>query len=81
MFGSATLEVILGMIFIFLLMSVICSTINEWIASSLNLRAKTMQSGIRRLLEDPDGKYLAKQFYDHPLIKGLSRDNQKVLPS
>ena len=81
MFGSATLEVILGMIFIFLLLSVICSTINEWIASSLNLRAKTMQSGIRRLLEDPDGKYLAKQFYDHPLIKGLSRDNQKVLPS
>lgn len=81
MFGSATVEVILGMIFIFLLLSVICSTINEWIASSLNLRAKTMQSGIRRLLEDPDGKYLAKQFYDHPLIKGLSRDNQKVLPS
>ncbi|MFT7584868.1 MAG: hypothetical protein ACI9EW_001291, partial [Cellvibrionaceae bacterium] len=81
MFGSATLEVILGMIFIFLLLSVICSTINEWISASLNLRAKTMQSGIRRLLEDPDGQYLAKQFYDHPLIKGLSRNNQKVLPS
>ncbi|MFK7803321.1 MAG: hypothetical protein AB8G95_16925 [Anaerolineae bacterium] len=81
MFGSATLEVILGMIFVFLLLSVICSTINEWIASSFNLRAKTMQSGIRRLLEDPEGQYLAKQFYDHPLIKGLSRDNQKVLPS
>lgn len=81
MFGSATLEVILGMIFVFLLLSVICSTINEWIASWLNLRAKTMQSGIRRLLEDPEGQYLAKQFYDHPLIKGLSRDNQKVLPS
>ncbi|MEM8858281.1 MAG: hypothetical protein AAGD96_08175 [Chloroflexota bacterium] len=82
MFGSATLEIAIGMIFIFLLLSLVCSTINEWIASILNLRGKTLQSGIRRLLEDPDGKWLAGEFYNHPVIRGLSRgESQVVLPS
>ena len=81
MFGSATLEIALGMIFVFLLLSVVCSTINEWIASVLNLRGKTLQSGIRRLLEDPDGQLLARKFYEHPLVKGLGRGDAKILPS
>lgn len=72
MFGSATLEIALGMIFIFLLLSVVCSTINEWIASILNLRGKTLQSGIRRLLDDLEGEKLARKFYDHPLVRGMS---------
>ncbi len=72
MFGSATLEIALGMIFVFLLLSVVCSTINEWIASMLNLRGKTLQSGIRRLLDDPEGVKLAQKFYGHPLIRGMS---------
>ena len=82
MFGSATLEIALGMIFIFLLLSVICSTINEWIASILNLRGKTLRSGIRRLLDDPEGKLLARHFYDHPLVQGMaSKTGQGGLPS
>ncbi len=72
MFGSATLEIALGMIFVFLLLSVVCSTINEWIASMLNLRGKTLQSGIRRLLDDPEGVKLAQKFYAHPLVRGMS---------
>ncbi|MEM9775049.1 MAG: hypothetical protein AAF902_10740 [Chloroflexota bacterium] len=82
MFGSATLEIAIGMIFIFLLLSLVCSTVNEWIASIFNLRGKTLQSGIRRLLEDPEGQWLAGQFYDHPIIRGLSRgESNVVLPS
>lgn len=82
MFGSATIEIAIGMIFIFLLLSLVCSTINEWIASIFNLRGKTLQSGIRRLLEDPEGQWLAGEFYNHPIIRGLSRgESRVVLPS
>lgn len=82
MFGSATLEIALGMIFVFLLLSLVCSTINEWIASMLNLRGKTLQSGIRRLLDDPEGVKLAQKFYDHPLVRGMSSNIGKTgLPS
>lgn len=73
MFGSEVLDVAIGLVFIYLLLSLICSAINEWIARICALRSKTLEEGIRNLLSDPD---LAKKFYQHPLIKGLARQGK-----
>ena len=88
MFGSATIEVILGMVFLFLLLSIVCSTINEWIASILQLRGKTLRMGIYQLLRDhsyPENvDWLADSFYNHPLVRGLSNtkeETNKTFPS
>jgi hypothetical protein len=64
----AILEVAIGMIFSWLVMSLASMYIQEWIVSKLDWRANMLESYIGNLLADPN---LARQFYDHQLIKGL----------
>jgi hypothetical protein len=71
MFGSEILEVAVGIGFLYLLLSLVCSAITEGIARAFAMRSGTLRSGIRNLLGDPQGEGLAKAFYNHPLIKGL----------
>jgi hypothetical protein len=73
MFGSYILDVAIGLIFVYMLLSLLCSTINEQvIARFFSLRAKTLKAGIQNMLADPQG-VLTKQVYDSPLIQGLSQ--------
>lgn len=50
MFGLQTLDVILGLIFVYLLLSLVCTAVAEVIAQWLNWRAETLAQGIRLLL-------------------------------
>ena len=77
MFGSTTLEVAVGLFFIYLLLSLLCSAIIEWIAGIFALRARNLAAGIKRLLQDETGVGLAKDLYSHGLIDGLSRKSRK----
>jgi hypothetical protein len=54
MFSSPVLEVAIGMIFFYLLLSLICTALNEMIEAWLKNRAWNLELGIRRLLDDPD---------------------------
>lgn len=71
MFGSQILEVAIGIIFIFILVSIICSTIREGIEAWLKTRAAYLEYGVRQLLNDKKATGLAKSFYEHPLIASL----------
>lgn len=71
MFGSETLEVMIGIIFVFILISTICSAIREIIEAVVKSRAAYLEHGIRQLLQDQNGTELANSFYNHPLISGL----------
>jgi hypothetical protein len=71
MFGSEVLEIAAGIIFIFLLVSIIASAIREGIEAWLKTRATHLELGIRELLHDPTGSSLVKQLFDHPLIYSL----------
>jgi hypothetical protein len=78
---TAFLEVAIGLVFIYLLLSLIATWVNETIASVFKLRANDLKKAIQDLLEDPDK---VKEFYEHPLIKALSRQKNgqvKRLPS
>ncbi len=68
MFGSTVIDIALGLIFIYFLLSVAASHINEVIAGMVQARAKNLEAGIRGLLADPE---LSKQVLNHPLISGL----------
>ena len=83
MFGSETLEVAIGLFFIYWLLSVICSALNEIISCIFSIRAKTLEKGIRNLLNDPKGTGLTKDFYNHSLIKALKkgRKNPSYIPA
>jgi hypothetical protein len=54
MFNSPVLEVAIGMLFFYLLLSLICTALNELIEAWLKNRAYDLERGIRKLLDDPD---------------------------
>jgi hypothetical protein len=71
MFGSQILEVAIGVIFVFLLVSIMCSAMREGIEAWRRSRAAYLEHGIRELLHDTGGAGLARDLYQHPLISGL----------
>lgn len=71
MFGSVVLDVAIGLAFIYLLLSLICSAIREGIEIRLKSRAIHLERGIREILTDQSGTQLAKKLYEHPLIYSL----------
>jgi hypothetical protein len=61
MFNSSILDVAIGLIFVYLLLGLMCTTVNEWWAQFSKTRAATLKEGIRRLLHaPPDGTYLIR---------------------
>jgi hypothetical protein len=89
------LDVAIGLSFVYLLLSLICSSINEGIESFLRNRANDLEAGIRKLLGDSQGSWwrsclpwinsiakpsITREFYRHPLIAGLVR-TEKQLPT
>lgn len=73
--GSTALEVAIGLSFVYLLLSLLCTNVNEWLATLLKTRAKMLEAGIRQLLDnqphnDAQNGFL-QAFYRHPLIQGL----------
>jgi hypothetical protein len=79
MFGSDILDVAVGLVFVYLLASLIVSTVTELLAGWLGWRADKLLDGIRNLVNSPGTKDWAKDLYEHPLIKGMSPLPTKVM--
>lgn len=92
MFGSTILEVAIGLVLVYLLLSLICSALQELLEGWFKVRATHLEQGLRVLLNDPKGTQLLQSLYNHPFIYGLFRGDydpnklrnrfqQAVLPS
>jgi hypothetical protein len=75
-FGSQVLEVIIGLILIYLVLSIGCSGIKELIASLFSLRATTLEAGIRNMLKNGGADYTS-QIFNHPLVSASAPDGKK----
>src|SRR4029450_7565805 len=53
LFGSAILEVALGLFLLYLLLSIICSSVHEMVPPLLKLRSRDLVRGIANLVCDP----------------------------
>jgi hypothetical protein len=72
MLGSNILDIIIGMSFVFTLLSLVCSAFNELIESAVKERAKNLERGIGELVGDPGNqKGFLQQIYDHGLVNSL----------
>ena len=72
MFNSTILDLVIGMIFVYLLLSLMCSAANEIIELHLKNRAVDLERGIRELLNDRDrASGIVEAIYKHPLVNGL----------
>lgn len=82
MFNSGILDVAIGIVFIYLLVSLIVSAVNEFCAALLKMRGRVLWQGISNLLPAGAKGDYAKKVYDHPLIGGLARSNRpSYIPS
>ncbi len=83
MLGSPILDLAIGMAFIYLLLSLIASVVQEIIASITQARAANLERGLHSLFSgDPlqltedgkPGKLFVQALYEHGLVRGLYQD-------
>jgi hypothetical protein len=80
LFNSTVLDVIIGLIFVYLLLAILCTAANEWASAITRRRAKMLKKGIAQLLGkqplpgDGDSDAFRRRFYKHPLIKSMMHD-------
>lgn len=83
-------EVAIGLTFMYLLISLVVTWINEWIAYALNLRGESLKLAIQNLFfkdpaeflkdpeayleEHPDYEPFIEKFYGHAVIKALGKE-------
>ncbi len=73
MFGSEILDVAIGLALMFLLLSLVCSSIKEALETVLKYRARDLEQGIREMFGASHANDLLPIFYRHPLVYGLFR--------
>jgi len=74
---TVIIQVAIGIIFVWVILAVITSQIQEWIASGLAWRASMLENAIEQMLGNPEVK---NKLYNHPLIQGLYSSNGKRKP-
>jgi hypothetical protein len=76
MSSSQVLEVAIGLIFVYLLLSTACSGIKELIARLMDMRAKTLEDAIQNMLADPNNAITTAILQNH-IIAGTVPPGQK----
>src|SRR5436190_6741620 len=72
-------DVALGLIFVFFLLAIVCSGLNEAIASFARWRAQDLERGIWELLQDPEkGSAALERLKQHPLIAPMLNPENKA---
>lgn len=67
-------EVAIGLIFVWIVLSLTTIQIQEWVNALKDKRAKDMEDAIEEMLANEN---LKAQFYDHPVIRGLTAKKRK----
>ena len=67
------IDIAVGLIFFYLLLSLVVSSVQEWITSLFGIRSKNLYKGIQRFV----GNDYAQKIYQHPLVRNLSEDGKR----
>jgi hypothetical protein len=74
LFNSSVIETAIGLFFLYLLIALISSAVNEALAGLLSRRAKTLREGIKHILDDPVLVGLADRLYREHSIRSAADD-------
>jgi hypothetical protein len=80
---TIVLNVLLGLLLTWTLLSLAAMQIQEWLAARLKWRSRMLEKALGKMVTDP---LLTDQFYNHPLIRSLytgknDRDKPSYIPS
>ena len=79
MFGMEMIDVAIGIILVYLLLSLVATSIKEAFETVIRARAVFLERGIRELLGGmTEGAPLLKPLYDHPLVSALYFGNYQL---
>lgn len=67
------IDVAIGLVFFYVLLSLVVSSVQEWVASLKGMRSQNLYEGICRFI----GHEYAEKVYEHPLIRNLSKEGKK----
>jgi hypothetical protein len=76
--GSVVLDAAIGMVFIYLLLSLIASTLQEMLVAFLQARSANLHRGMLSLFSEEsieEGTTLVDSIYNHGLVRGLYQDH------
>jgi len=73
---EALIETVIGLFFVFILMSLVSSQLVEWIDLEKTIRGMLYDPAIQKNL-DKEALVLADKLYEHPLITSLARPGSK----
>lgn len=71
MFGSQILEVVVGLMMFFVLLSIACSGATGAVLGALFVKERNMARGMRHVLSVSDDPQLATRLFAHPLVRSL----------
>jgi hypothetical protein len=74
MYLDAILEVAIGLVFAWMVLSIGTMQVQEWISALLSLRARFLEQQLLNMLGSKD---LVERFYAHPLIRSISPPGKK----
>lgn len=74
---NSILDIAIGLVFVYLIVSIMVSSVHEIIASFLNHRGEMLKTGIEEMLSG--SKTLAQEILGHPLVQSLQKGER--LPS
>jgi hypothetical protein len=77
MLQNAAIDVAIALILMYLMLSLLCTVVNEFIATKLKLRARSLASALEQLL---DNDALRATFYRHGLIVTTKRATAAPIP-
>lgn len=77
MFGIESLEVMIGVITIYLIFALACTAIVEAISTWLSVRSSNLESALEEFLHGSvdEGKSFTDAFFAHPIVQSLSEGN------
>ncbi|MFC2104350.1 hypothetical protein ACFLS4_03245 [Bacteroidota bacterium] len=83
MFNSTILEVVIGLVFLYLLFSLLATFVNEIISTFFRFRATQLKKAIKNIMDNDaeEGKILFDKFHKHPLIQSFVKKKGKGFPS
>jgi hypothetical protein len=64
MFGLEILDVVIGLMFVYLLLALFATALNEYVSAVMNLRGKELAKGLGKLLDDVDDKDVLQKAFN-----------------
>lgn len=81
MFNSPVFNSIIGLVLTYALITAFVSSLIEGISTIFSIRAKTLRSGLTRMLDNLQVEGLVNDLYQHPLINPINYNKPNKIPS